>query len=77
MNIGIIHNILERFTKYSNDSQSVGIFLKILESFTKYWNSLGVSPKTSNLTVMHLKPFKSRFQKKLLERIILRTHSYF
>ena len=51
------------FTKYWNDSQSIGIFLKILESFTKYWNSLGMPPKTSNLTVMHLKLFKSRFSK--------------
>ena len=73
-NIGIIQKILEWFTKYWNDSQkiwmitkywnhsqNVGIIHKILESFIKYWKSLGMSPKTSYLTVMHLKIFKSRF----------------
>ena len=64
----MIHKILEFFIKYWNNSQNIGIIHKvlgiihrILEFFTKYWNSLGMSLKTSKLTVMHLKPFKSRF----------------
>ena len=35
--------------------------IKMLEFFKKYWKGLGMPPKTSKLTVMHLKPFKSRF----------------
>ena len=36
-NIGMIHKILEKFTKYWNDSQNIGKIHKILEKFTKYW----------------------------------------
>ena len=36
--IGKIHKILEKFTKYWNDSQNIGMIHKILEKFTKYWN---------------------------------------
>ena len=32
-NIGMIHKILEKFTKYWNDSQSIGIIHKMLEWF--------------------------------------------
>ena len=34
--IGKIHKILEKFTKYWNDSQNIGTIHKILEKFTKY-----------------------------------------
>ena len=36
--IGKIHKILEKFTKYWNDSQNIGIIHKILEYITIYWN---------------------------------------
>ena len=62
-----IHKILEFFAKYWknsqflqwftiwwNNSQHIGNDHKVLEFFSKYWNSRGVSPKTSNHTVMHL-----------------------
>ena len=47
-NIGIIHKILELFTKYWNYSQNIGITHKILELFTKYWNdsqNIGITHK--------------------------------
>ena len=49
----MIHKILEKFTKYWNDSQNIGKIHKILEKFTKYWKH----SQKSKLTVMHLKPF--------------------
>ena len=37
-NIGMIHKILGKFTKYWKISQNIGIIYKILEKFPKYWN---------------------------------------
>ena len=50
----MIHKILEWFIRYT-----IEVF-EILKS-QKISISLEMSPKTSELTVMHLKPFKSRF----------------
>ena len=36
--IGIVHKIMEWFTKYWNDSQNIGKIHKILENFTNHWN---------------------------------------
>ena len=49
----MIHKILEWFIRYT-----IEVF-EILKS-QKISISLEMSPKTSELTVMHLKPFKSR-----------------
>ena len=67
---------MEWFTKYWKYSLNIGIIHKVLECSIRYLKlkflrfesleirevsiSLGMSSKTSKLTVMHLKPFKSR-----------------